>query len=102
MQAAGERKLNFLASHGTARRWHLGRTHKLPPTQSSQDSSRTSPAFSPSDFSRDGRISLAALGLGAELGGGSRPGRRVGTRQAQVLVVPAGRKPRGLGKGGSQ
>lgn len=75
MQPMGEGSLNFLASPGTAWRWLLNRTHKLPPTQSSQDSRRTSPGISPTDFYRGGRIAPAAW-VWAALEGGSGPGRR--------------------------
>lgn len=34
---------NFLASHGEARRWHLGCAHKLPPTLRSQDGAAQPP-----------------------------------------------------------
>lgn len=60
MHAVGEGNFNFLASHGIVQRWLLGRTHKLPPTQSSQDSSRTSPGISPADFYGVGSKELAA------------------------------------------
>lgn len=75
VRAMGEGSHNFLASPGTAWRWLLSRTHKLPPTQSSQDSSRTSPGISPTDFYRGGRIAPAAW-VWAALEWGSRPGRR--------------------------
>lgn len=64
VQAMGEGDFNFLASHGTVRRWLLGRSHKLPPTQSSQDSSRTSPGISPVDFHCGGCKAQAAQGWG--------------------------------------
>lgn len=102
MRAMGEGNPNFLPSHGTAWSWLLGRTHKLPPTQSSQDSSRTSPGVPLSDFSRGGSLA-GPPESGAALGGALGLGGRGGARQAQVQQRRQEDGARaGLGKRGAQ
>lgn len=101
VQATEQRNVNFLASHGTVWRWHLGRTHKLPPTQSSQDWSRTSPAI-PLVTCTVVAALPAPPGSGAALRGGARLGRRVWCSPAQVQAVQAGRRRPRLVLGGAQ
>lgn len=99
-QATEERNRNFLASHGTVCRERLGRTRRLPPTQSSQHSRRTRPGISSATHT----VVAALPGLpesGATLGGGFQAWRRMWCPPGTGASSAGWKKAARTGKAGS-